>query len=439
MEMDATKQLYFPAQVRAVGDETRIATLTQILRSNRALDPSILEEHPPFFWRAEISNTRLDAYFTHMLLSTLRNFAQEAAAGVAFLPGHDHRHLPIGGSLTGELSEAANPLDAASPAPLVGTANAVSSGNIIVVRSDFYTLSNMEIGTIKTNGLISSIKGGLTRDNSVGWYGGKLLCDIDGLDYWRGRCPHIAGLVYREEKDGVVQDLLATVGIDDAHLAEVSGVYDGATPGAMIEKVYEMASAGELSASDVRHIQVMYRLDKETTQRMLALPAVQKKHAGVDIRSLGGQKPGKEGSMTVEEIMAGQLTEIREILSEARFPVTEDVPKHVRELATALSEARARVTELEPRAADGETYRNDLVAAALAEGVRAYGEKFASEIYERQLRAAPLDVIKQMRDDWKRIGDANFPGGRSTNDADPAQPNAQAKETELRAPAYQYK
>lgn len=392
MEMDATKQLYFPAHVRAVGDAQRIATLTQILRNERVLDPSILEEHPPYFFRGEISSTRLDAHFTHMLLSSLRNYAREAAAGISFLPGHNHRHLPIGGSLTGVLSE---------------------QDALAEVRADFYTLSNMQIEAIKTNDLIAGIRGGLTRDLSIGWFGGRMICDICQQDYWRGRCPHIAGFTYEEEKEGVIRQILATVGIDDAHLAEVSGVYDGATPGAMIEKVYEMASLGELSVDDVRHAQVVYRMDKATTERMLALPALQTRHAGVDVRQ-PGQKPGKDQRMNEQQfsqmvdtlIRAGVLTE------EQRASATEA------EALTATDKLAARVRELEPRASDGDTYRNDLVSEALAEGVRAYGNDFAKETYETTLRSAPLEVIKRMRDDWKVTGDARFAGGRSTSDGD---------------------
>src|SRR5688572_3320672 len=123
MAMDTTNErLFFPIEVRAVGDAQRIATLNDILRRERVLDAAILEEHPPYFFRGEISSTRLDSYYTHMLLSSLQNYAREAAAGVGFLPSHDHQHLPIGGSLTGELSE---------------------QPEVSIVRADFYTLARM--------------------------------------------------------------------------------------------------------------------------------------------------------------------------------------------------------------------------------------------------------------------------------------------------------
>lgn len=408
--MDTTTELmHFPVAVRAVGDAERQAALLDILRG-RVPDASVLEEHPPFFWRALISNNRLDAYFTFMLPSSLRNYAAEAAAGVAFLPGHNHQHLPIGGSLTGELRE---------------------GGDEQSVHADFYTLSGLRIGEIDTNGLIVGIRGGLTRDVSIGFFGGTPICQICNQHYWRSNCPHLAGFTYEIEQGDVIRQVLATVGMDDAHLAEVSGVFDGATPGAMIEKVYEMARSGAIDADAVRQAQVVYRLDKATTERMLALPALQKRHAGVEVNPVTQDEKDME------------LAPVRAILTEAGIEDSGDLAADVRALAQQLGAAKTRtaemekrIAELEPRAADGEQYRNDLVAEALAEGVRAYGESFDQETYEEQLRAAPLKVIKRMRDDWQTIGDSRFAGGRQTTEDD-AQDDA-ASVVEVRAPASYY-
>jgi hypothetical protein len=112
------------------------------------------------------------------------------------------------------------------------------------------------------------------------------------------------------------------------------------------------------------------------------------------------------GQLVDTLIRAGVLTE------EQREAATEA------EALSAAEKLAKRVAALEPRAADGDTYRNDLVAEALAEGVRAYGQDFDQETYEEQLRTAPLKVVKRMRDDWQGIGNARFPGGRQTTDAD---------------------
>lgn len=421
MSENSTNQAIFPIQVRAIGDAARRDSLLSILRTERLLDQEVLDEHPPFFWGGIISSGRVDAYYTRMLLSSLRNYARDASQGVAFLPGHDHKHLPIGSSLTGELIE---------------------NGNEAEVRADFYTLTNLQIGNIRTNDFAAGIKAGITRDLSIGMYGGEYICDICEQNYLRATsgtgCPHLAGFTYEEEKGGVVRQILCTVGIDDARLAEVSGVYDGATPGAMIEKVYELARSGALDSEDVRHAESVYRLDKEVAQRMLALPSLQKRHAGVDIP---GQKPREEERMNAEQFKELTSTLVRAgVLKEEQRESASEA-----EVLSAADKLAKRVAELEPRAADGDAYRSDLVSEALAEGVRAYGDKFAKETYEQTLRNAPLAVIKQMRDDWKAVGDARFAGGRQTTEGEEA-PNEQhpegsrnGKQVELRAPASQYK
>jgi hypothetical protein len=89
----------------------------------------------------------------------------------------------------------------------------------------------------------------------------------------------------------------------------------------------------------------------------------------------------------------------------------------LRTLPAKLQEAEQRIADLTPKAADGEQYRTDLISEALAEGVRAYGDKFDSETYSAMLRSAPLTVIKRMKADWAIVGDSRFaPGGRQTTD-----------------------
>jgi len=107
--MTDTSNLTFaiPARVlRSVG--TRQADLLTLAKE-RVPDAAYLDEHEPFFWAAEISSDVIDAYYTHMLASTLVNFAADAKTGVAFLPGHQHRELPFGYSLDSQMENATEP------------------------------------------------------------------------------------------------------------------------------------------------------------------------------------------------------------------------------------------------------------------------------------------------------------------------------------------
>lgn len=363
-----------PAHVRQVGDAQR-ATLLDLIRQRHVLDASILEEHPPYFWRAEISNSQLDAYFTHMTDSTLRNYAADAAAGVAFLRGHNVRELPLGRSLTGTLQ---------------------SEGNVQRVTADFYTLP----GLPETNDLIHRMRAGIVSDVSVGFGGGSFLCDICNRELFDWDCRHIPGLTYEEKgPDGVIRQQLATFRVEDAHLYEVSGVYAGATPDAAILKATRMAEAGQLRPEQARVLEDRYRIQ---------LPGGNRAYAGVSL-------PERSKSMGAEQ----ELQQIRETLEGAGVTIRGTVADAITQLAAELDRLRTeqkRLPELETQAADGRQYRSDLVAEALAEGVRAQGKDFDSPTYEAMLKTAPLATIKRMRDDWKRIGDSRFPGGRQTVD-----------------------
>lgn len=104
-----------------------------------------------------------------------------------------------------------------------------------------------------------------------------------------------------------------------------------------------------------------------------------------------------------------------------------------------LTKLQERVAVLEPQAKDGERYRNDLVTAALGEGVRALGDKFDKKMYEEMLRAGPLDLVIRMKEAWSEIGNALFAGGRQTTDEGKDAPGSATKRTGALIPESAYK
>lgn len=363
--------LSHPARVRLVVD--RQADLLAMIKERHALDDEVMAAHPPFLWRAEISNDLLDSHFTHMAESSLRNYAADAKTGVAFLKGHDWRSLPIGYSLDAELG---------------------NEGGKQRVIADFYTVR----GLPEADDLILRMQSGILRDVSIGFHGGEMNCDLCQRDFWS--CPHMPGFKYEVKEGDVNRVRVATFTINDARLSEVSGVFDGSTPGAMILKAQREAAAGRLTAEQTHVLEQRYRVK---------LPASNRAFAGVDIPK--GQKP-QEKRMEKEQV--GQLTStlIRAgVLTEDQRETATDA-----DLLAAADKLAKRAAELEPQAADGRQYRSDLVAEALAEGVRAQGKDFDKPTYEAMLTNAPITTIKRMRDDWKKIGDERFSGGRKSVD-----------------------
>lgn len=351
----------FPARIvgQLTGDEAR-----QVIEAD-------LGEAEPFVWRAEISSDRLDAYYTHMNERTLRNFATDAAAGVTFLDSHDHRKLGYGQSITGVFEV---------------------DGQISRVVSDFYTVPGINFGSglsyASTDDFIRAVKSRLARDVSVGFYGGDMICDICGGSFydWRA-CPHWPGVEYPIGEQGE-QTIIATFEIDDAHLAEVSAVYDGATPEAMILKARMQTEAGELEPRVARILEVKYRIKPDPRQLW----------PGIEIKERS--KPMPDEKTTEERLI---------------------------DLQAQLDQANAEIERLKPLAQQGEQYRADLIAEALAEGVRANGKEFPAETYQGILERSNIAEIKAMRDDWAAQAKRRFTNGRQTVDGDEGEAASAAK------------
>ncbi len=377
-----TDELIYPyhAKVIAVRD---MAAMLDLLKQKHMMDPSMLDERTPFFWTAEISNDQVDSYYTRMMPSTLQNFANDASAGVSFLNSHRHNELPLGKSINGQLD--------------------ITEGRQRVL-ADFYTIPGLNLNGIMTDDFINGVKSGIVKDTSVGFTSGQMWCDVCKMDYRSWDCPHVAGMKYDIQGGGQVT---ATVGVDNARLAEVSAVFDGSTPDATILKATRMIEAGELKPDAVRMLEARYRMSFATKRSF----------PGVDL----GERKSK--TMDLEKV----FNQLREVLA---LPADGDAVATVASLvaerdrlaaehkaATTDAETlRAKVAELEPQAKDGAQYRTDLIAEALGEGVRAYGDKFAKETYEKLLRSVSLDVIKQMKTDWATLAGERFKGGRQTLD-----------------------
>ena len=387
-----------------------------------------------YWFTAEVSSMALDAYFTHMTDSTLRNFAREGSEGVALLDSHDGYKLGVGYSAGGRYEEEDG------------------NGRALVV---FYIVPGIRFGGkhsfASSDDYIRAIESGVVRDVSASFYGGRWVCDLCHQPYY-GRdttCNHIAGWEYEIERDGKMEHVVCTVAISDAHLSEVSLVYDGATPGAMILKAEQEAEAGRLSPEMVRQIERRYRVKLPVRRgQELALAGMMDSVIGVRTTSasaanftisaeveVDGERAMEDEIVeTVEEqaVDAAETEQARAMLAEIRQVVTESTaPKGTtlvaavrwlnEQLAQTIGDrdrALAQVAELQPLADQGRAYREELISQAVAEGVRAIGETFPEETYRAMLANAPLEHIRQVRDTFAEQAKVRFPGGRQTRDAD---------------------
>jgi hypothetical protein len=379
---DTTEELYtYPAR---------------ILPAQTREHPALVGVTDPFIRAAEISSNRLDAYFTRMDPATsLQNYARHAADGVSVLDSHDSGRLGVGYSFTGERSEGED-----------------GAG---IVLSDWYTVPGIRFGGThsfaSTDDYIRAVENRIVRSISVGFYGGRRICDICKQNYYSFDCSHIAGMEYQIENEDGVSAVLATATIFGANLAEYSLVYKGATPGATIRKIEREIEEGRLSPESINILENRYRIQLPHARKTWAGETKEKKH--------------------MENQHEEQVREIGEILVGADFIVTGGDP------VVGVRGLLAEVNRLAPLAADGRQYRADLVDEALAEGVRANGAEFPQETYRTVLEGATIPVIQRMRDDWRRLGDERLKGGRQTTDT--AEEREQVQEVRPIVPASAYK
>jgi hypothetical protein len=212
-----------------------------IINSLRAEGAEPLTEADVYIHYLEAANDNfVSDRFCFLGESTLKNIAQGAAEGFAFLNSHNSGNyyrsadLPLGRTFCGRYETLPAEGEDASP-----TRRAVVG--IYMIRG---VLPNGASGP-GTDDMHRMIDARTVFDCSVGLYEGRAVCDVCGHGVWdydeeyRFLCPHLPGSTHRMTEEEIasqlgrgVTDGRASYTIEDGHANEVSAVYDGAVPGA---------------------------------------------------------------------------------------------------------------------------------------------------------------------------------------------------------------
>lgn len=383
------------------------------LATKVAPDPSIFqsEGRAPYFWPAEISSGRLDSWFTYMGVSSLKNYAKDADRGVAILPGHDHRTLPYGYSLRGQFFKAEG---------------GDQTSARVVAHS--YTVPGLLLAGANTTDVIDGMRAGLIRDVSIGFHGGEYICSICGRDMMADwDCPHWPGMYYApvegyDPKTGKPQKandekVLCTATIENAGLSEISHVYDGATPGAMVLRAQYGVAAHLIPRDVAAELEQRFRVRLPGVARQFAAVEVQRK--GAAERKAGDKMPPEVTEETTNPTerttpqvapRADALAPIRAALDAAGIATDKtDIGERVQFLV-------AEVTRLRPLADDGKAFRKATVDRAVSEGVRAFGAEFKEEVERPVLELLSIAAVERQADAYARIADKGIPAGRKTDE-----------------------
>lgn len=455
-DLDVPEMSAFPARI---GRSERMTdeALFNLVTTKFARKAASLSLEDMYFFHAEISNQALDAYMTKMAESSLRNYAEDATAGVAFQNSHKARELGVGYVINGEYVDTTK-----------------------TVLTDMYTVRGLKLNAdLDTDNFIRGVDAGLIRDVSIGFkpdIGYAERCNICGREWWDYDCRHIPGMTYdvplNPEADPTnqpTQETLAFIWIENARLSEVSAVYDGATPGAMIlTKAVREQRAGRLSPRIRSLIESRYHIDLVEPRRTFG---------GLGSESERPKTDGRSTTMTLEEALekatnaesAARAAETK--ASEASERATKAEGERDAEKARADA-AEARVTELTstirstadglegveikddskpeeiarsvrmlidvnlPLARQIEELRTAEIDAALESGVRAFGDEFDKDKKRTMLDKLDLADIRDQAKDWEEraVGSGKFKGGR-TSAEEGDDPPADGDDSRAAAPA----
>lgn len=241
------------------------ATEEEALTRIRALqpagaDPLGLDDIYIHYPEAANSNYISDR-FVFLGSGTLANIATGGILGVAFMNSHrtggfsSESELPFGRTFAGRYEQYMTPTGQIFERSILG----------------FYMLRGSrptgDSGP-STDEIHRMIQGAVLRDVSVGIGPGVLgtrICDVCGNVYYSRDCEHYAGSTYGMSQDQKTAQIsrgvltgVATYTLENWEIGELSGVYDGAVPGAGFAKAHEALQSGLLPDDAAAELALVY-------------------------------------------------------------------------------------------------------------------------------------------------------------------------------------
>lgn len=320
-----------------------------------------------FVYQGIISSDAMDSYYTKMDAETsLRNYANDLKAGTPLMTYHETSQSPIGRSFDSSID--------------------VKEDGKTVVRGLFYIVRHTKINGESTDDLIRQIETGTLTEMSVGFGGINLWykSSYDGKDIFESR-------YYPGDKDE--NGNLVYYYIMDATLREVSLVYKGACPDAVVERI----------RNDLPNM--------EDAERQ-----IQKYETRFNVRIDMPKQRSKEGKrMNIEEIKrAVEKGDLQrgELLKALKVDAITDGQRSIlKELGEDASIETVR--SLKEKAEIGkrafEEKLDELVKARVA-----IGQEFDQEKYKEQMRSMDVDFIEDQTRLFEEIKKAEFKPGRQT-------------------------
>lgn len=391
----------------------------QIINS-RFSQTQLTEDNCYVFSSLLIDNLPTD-YYSIIQEPLLNQFAQDLEKGVALLLVHNNRKLPVGRSFSAYFKR--------EYVAQAGT-------DVISLYGDFYIPLGINLeGGFTTDDVAKGIDTGINFATSIGFKAEKWTCSICGndiRDYFA--CPHIPGKKYAVEKDGkdAVEICYVLVGEDGAgKLLEDSLVYAGACDRASVIRnfsadVTDFESSSKLQVIDTfkdipvdASIYQYYTKDgsvlvtdteartggseylRRRSEEQVELDKIKEVLNKFDITFSSEEELENAlgEKLSVKSVDVTELEKENQELKDQLSAKDEELAK----VNSALSEKDEQIQKLEAENNEltekvglAETYKADLINQALEAGIRAQGNAFPKEMFNKFLSTLSIDEIKDV-------------------------------------------
>lgn len=251
------------------------------------------EDSKRVYLTAIISSGKTDGHGTSMTEKTLRNFAADLKTAIQFKDSHR-----------------------------VGQGFGVSTGGRYEddkVYGDFKIIRGWPLTNASfpnSDIFVDAIAEGVITRVSVGFSGGRSVCNICDADWYKGTCWHWPGRKYEVIENGKSRLVTCEVDIDDAHLVEVSAVSKGSNPDAMIvEKAERCMKEGNLPVDVQRDLEETYGMRFDSVPKPVGGSNVDTKELEAKLETATGERDEAIAKVKELEPLAKCGTEARALMS----------------------------------------------------------------------------------------------------------------------------
>ena len=320
------------------------------------------------------------------------------------------------------------------------------------------------------NDIINLIKSGTMADTSIGWGvpSANYKCSICGNSIydWRN-CKHIPGSKYivNEETNEVKQCIILATVPQELHignnvLMENSIVFDGAYPNAVIQSSIsnkntiinsnfkEVENKMNLNENTIIYanstksgLQLLYfKNDEEGGESFMNKKEEEKVEEVLENNNVAETVvdnetvPNTENNKTEEVVEPNTDNEVVENTQNSSQPETSEEKFSKEEILEKFDNISDNIDELVKLAKEGKQHRAEVIEEALKSGVRAMGNSFNKEVFEKTFVNLEINDIKAMANTWEEQVSEKF----STNKVSRTNESEETK-VEFKVPLSEFK